>query len=152
MSADRPLFETLEPLDRETVEQYQNVIGAVRRIHLGVLGKNGRRLKGPQFLAVTRCSECLGVGMTSSKHPAKKRWTCDQCGAIRYPIWSDGPTPDDEEVSEHWFANAPATRRPTPVEAKSAKGHRNFVKRHGCSIKRQGTRCPQCDGSPPIPG
>lgn len=88
--------------DPKEVEQYKNAIKTLRLMWSRVPTPSGKPSRGPQFFAVTMCDECRGIGMTSTKHPIKKRWVCKTCGGCALPIWTDGPLPTEDEIWEQW--------------------------------------------------
>jgi hypothetical protein len=134
--------------DTPLLEQYETTARQIRAVYEQATRGTGKRGRGPKFIAVTQCVECHGFGLTTSKITQKKRWACKTCGQTALPAWTDGPVPDEDEIYETWAKGQTKAAGDQLV----AKGHGNFVGRHGCSIKKRGDRCPLCDGSPPIPG
>lgn len=135
-------------LPEREVGQFRAVIRNLRAIHKGCTTATGRPGRGPRFYAVTECEDCGSAGMTSSKQPRKKRWTCRTCGGVKLPVWADGPTPDEEEIYDQWATGIPKSATDSPIIKLSKKGHANFTRRLGCSIRRDGTHCSWCEGEP----
>jgi len=134
----------MSPSERD-IQPFRAYIQTLRVIHRGCLTAGGRPGRGPRYYAVTKCESCGEIGMTSSKQPAKRRWTCRTCEGVKVPVWADGPTPEEDEIYEQW-ASGLKKKKIGPVEATARRGHANFVKRYGCSIRRDGADCSWCEG------
>ena len=134
-------FSTLER--NRQIESFRAYISGLRVIHQGCRTKTGRPGRGPRFFAVTECSSCGAIGMTSTGQPQAKRWRCGTCGGVKMPVWADGPTPDEDEIYEQWAKGA-KKKKLTSTEQMLRRGHANYVKRYGCSIRRNGDECLWC--------
>ena len=129
-------------------ERYKKMILHMRNTHKSCLGPSGRRKRGPRFYAITRCYECHEMGMTSSAQKPRTRWTCWGCGGCKFPIWSDGQTPDEDDIWEVWAGTQPKDAVPSfdeVHETDTKKAHAEFVRKEGCSVKRQGSECSWCE-------
>ena len=136
------LLRTEEEAD---FERYKTIIAYMRNTHKSVLGKTGRRARGPRFYAITRCFECHEIGMTSSAQKPRTRWTCWGCGGCKFPIWSDGQTPDEDDIWEVWAGVQPNKDVQGGHERDTKKAHAEFVRQNGCTVKRTSGHCAWCE-------
>ena len=81
-------------------EQYEASARQIRAVYEQVTRVTGKRGRGPKFIAVTKCVECTGLGLTISKITHAKRWACKTCGATALPVWSDGQVPSEDDIYE----------------------------------------------------
>ena len=135
----------LRPEEETDFERYKQTILYMRNTHKSCLGPSGGRKRGPRFYAITRCYECKDMGMTSSAQKPRTRWTCRACDGCKFPIWSDGQTPDEDDIWEVWAGAQPDPEAQGGHERDTKKTHAEFVRREGCSVKRQGSRCTWCE-------
>ncbi len=92
------------------LDAYKSVIQYTRNQYLRVPTKSGRPSKGPRYLCVTKCTEENELGITGSHITKAKRWVCKTCLGLCVPVWSDGPTPDREEMEQD-YADYMANRK-----------------------------------------
>ena len=93
---------SVTPPDSDLLKQYESIIQMLRNEWLRVPTKSGRPKKGPRYYAVTSCMYEEELGLTSSADGKGKKWACKTCFSLCVPVWSDGPTPDREEIEQEW--------------------------------------------------
>ena len=84
--------------------QYQASVQYIRNLHLSVPTKSGNPKRGPNFIAIGRCSEERGeqLGLIASNETKGKRWACKTCLGFMEPVWADGPLPDTEDIRNEY--------------------------------------------------